>query len=142
MKKIFGEENIVLGYAATDKWQAIETCGRLLVDLGYVQPEYIEAMKERERTVSVYVGNQLAIPHGVAGSEQYIDESGLVFLQIPNGVDFDGETCKIMIGIAGKNEAHIELLSKISIACLDMENINALIAAEEKSVILDILSLN
>lgn len=141
MKKQFGEENIILGYQADDKWQAIERCGHLLFDLGYVEENYIEDMKERERSVSVYVGNQVAIPHGVAGSERYIKESGLVLLQIPDGVDFEGESCKVMIGIAGKNEAHIELLSKISLACMDMENVNAMIAAKDKKKILEILSV-
>ena len=141
MKELFGADNIILGYQAADKWQVIEACGNLLVDLGYVEAQYVEDMKERERSVSVYVGNQLAIPHGVAGSEQYIKESGLVLLQIPNGVDFDGETCKIMIGIAGKDGSHIELLGKISLVCLDMDNINRMIEAKDKETILEILSL-
>ena len=38
-------------------------------------------MIEREDKVSVYIGNGVAIPHGVGGSEKYIKKSGLSFLQ-------------------------------------------------------------
>ena len=37
---------------------------QILVDAGAVTPDYIDAMFEREKSVSTYMGNFLAIPHG------------------------------------------------------------------------------
>ena len=108
MKPILQEDNIILQAAYADRWSAIQACGEILVKQGYVKAAYIEDMMERERLVSVYVGNHVAIPHGIANSEQHILESGLSVLQIPEGVDFDGEKAYIMIGIAGRG-VHIQI---------------------------------
>ena len=35
-----------------------------LVEAGYVDPEYVNAMIERDAMLSVYMGNFIAIPHG------------------------------------------------------------------------------
>ena len=98
-KPILQEDNIILQASYADRWSAIQACGEVLVKQGYVRAAYIEDMMERERLVSVYVGNHVAIPHGIVNSEQHILESGLSVLQIPEGVDFDGEKVYIMIGI-------------------------------------------
>ena len=105
MKPVLQEDNILLQAAYADRWSAIRACGEVLVKQGYVTAAYVEDMLERERLVSVYVGNHVAIPHGIANSEQHILASGLSVLQIPEGVDFDGEKAYIMIGIAGRDGA-------------------------------------
>ena len=96
-RNLFPEENIILNAKVADKTEAIRLAGNLLKDHGYVEPEYIDAMIQRDREASVYLGNHFAIPHGVAGSEKYIKESGISFVQIPDGVDFDGETAYVMV---------------------------------------------
>ncbi len=104
MKPILQEDNIILQAAYADRWSAIQACGEMLVKQGYVKAAYIEDMMERERLVSVYVGNHVAIPHGIANSEQHILESGLSVLQIPEGVDFDGEKAYIMMELQAEME--------------------------------------
>ena len=44
----------------------------MLVADGYVMPEYIAGMFARDRELSVYLGNMLAIPHGEFEYKQYI----------------------------------------------------------------------
>jgi len=122
-KAIFREENIVLGAKAADKWQAIRMCGQILVDQGYVTKEYIEDMIAREEGATVYVGNHVAIPHGVANSESNIIESGISFLQVPDGIEFGSEKAYMLIGIAGKDGSHIEILGNIAMICSDMDNV-------------------
>ena len=139
MKPILQEDNIILQAAYADRWSAIQACGEILVKQGYVKAAYIEDMMERERLVSVYVGNHVAIPHGKANSEQHILESGLSVLQIPEGVDFDGEKAYIMIGIAGRDGVHMQLLSQIALVCMEQEQVERLRTSKDKNEIMGIL---
>lgn len=75
MSKVIDEDSILLNESFNDKTAAIRKAGKMLYDRGCVEPEYIDAMIERDEKVSVYIGNGVAIPHGVAGSEQYIKAS-------------------------------------------------------------------
>lgn len=138
-KKILSKNNIILDAGYQDKWEAIRSCGNILLENGYIKEEYIDDMMERERLVSVYVGNHVAIPHGIANSEKNILHSGISVLQIPEGVDFGSEKAYLMFGIAGKGGTHIDLLSRIALACMDEENIDRMRRAKDKKVILDIL---
>lgn len=52
-----GAENIFLGRTATNKEEAIRFAGEQLVKGGYVQPEYVEAMLEREKLTPTYPVN-------------------------------------------------------------------------------------
>ena len=72
MACIFDKDNIQLNVQFNDKYDAIKEAGKLLLNRGCIEPEYIDAMIEREDKVSVYIGNGVAIPHGVGGSEKYI----------------------------------------------------------------------
>ena len=137
-KDLFTEENIILNAKVKDKTEAIKLAGSLLKDHGYIEPEYIDAMIQRDKEASVYLGNHFAIPHGVAGSEKYIKKSGISFVQIPDGVDFDGETAYVMVGIAGKDGEHIEILGNIAAVCTDLDNIEKLRTAKDKQEVLDI----
>lgn len=139
MKPILQEDNIILQAAYADRWSAIQACGEILVKQGYVKAAYIEDMMERERLVSVYVGNHVAIPHGIANSEQHILESGLSVLQIPEGVDFDGEKAYIMIGIAGRDGVHMQLLSQIALVRMEQEQVERLRTSKDKNEIMGIL---
>lgn len=139
MKPILQEDNIILQAAYADRWSAIQACGEILVKQGYVKAAYIEDMMEWERLVSVYVGNHVAIPHGIANSEQHILESGLSVLQIPEGVDFDGEKAYIMIGIAGRDGVHMQLLSQIALVCMEQEQVERLRTSKDKNEIMRIL---
>lgn len=139
-KEILTEDNIVLNADPKDKWDAIRMCGELLVKNGYVLPDYIEDMYKREKVATVYIGNHVAIPHGVDESRERILDSGISFLQTPQGVKFgDDEIAYMFIGIAGKNDTHVEMLSKIAIACSDMDNIDILRTTSDKKKIIDIL---
>ena len=140
-KEIFCEENIVLNAKYENKWGAIRACGQILVDNGYVTEDYVDNMIAREKEASIYIGNHVAIPHGVANSERNIIVSGISFLQVPEGVAFgDDDVAYMFIGIAGRDDKHINILSTIATVCSDMENIKKLREATDKKVIYDIFS--
>lgn len=122
-------EAILLNQQFTTKQDAIEATGQALYQRGFVQQAYIETMHERDRLTSTYIGNRVAIPHGTDGSQQFINESGLVILQVPEGVSFDGNQVNLLIGIAGVDNQHLELLSKIAIVCSEVANVETMVNA-------------
>jgi PTS system mannitol-specific IIA component len=138
---ILNDNNIMLNLASEDKFAAIERAGRLLADNGYVDVEYIEGMRKRENDITTYIGNGIAIPHGTSEYVKNIKKSGIVVLQYPEGVDFGtGNVAYIMIGIAGRNDEHLEILSEIAIACQDERNVERLRNAATKEEIILILT--
>ncbi|MCM3570704.1 PTS mannitol transporter subunit IICBA [Neobacillus mesonae] len=134
------EENIFLNQEFSSKEEAIRFAGRVLADAGYVKESYIEAMIERDKMTSTYMGNDVAIPHGTEEAKKDVLESGFTVLQVPNGVDFDGNKVRLIFGIAGKDGTHLEILSGIAVTCSDMANIEKLVAAKSAKEIMDILN--
>ncbi|MBW8383011.1 MAG: PTS sugar transporter subunit IIA, partial [Youngiibacter sp.] len=108
MSGILREEGILLNQEIATKDQAIRMAGELLVRNGYVKEEYIEEMLKREEISTTYIGNDIAIPHGTENAKNEVLESGISIIQVPNGVDFNGEKARVIFGIAGKDNTHLE----------------------------------
>ena len=139
-KNVLGEENIVLNLPSEGKYEAIERAGRLLVANGYVNENYIQGMREREDEVSTFMGNGVAIPHGMNEYKKQILNSGIVILQYPNGVDFgDGNTAYMVIGIAGVGDEHMAILSQIALTIQYEENVEKLKNAKTPQAIMEII---
>jgi PTS system mannitol-specific IIA component len=138
---ILKEANIQLNQSFSSKTDAIKATGQVLVEQGYVKEQYIEQMLKREELSSTYMGNFIAIPHGTEESKEDVLQSGLSVIQVPEGVDFgNGNIVKILIGIAGKGNEHLEILSKIAIVCSEEENVEKLVQAKSKEDIISLLS--
>lgn len=132
-KEILSTENIVLNEQAGSKEDAIRLAGDILVKNGYVDESYVDQMFEREKITTTYMGNFVAIPHGTEDAKKAVKHSGLSIVQLRDGVDFgDGSIAKLIIGIAGKDNEHLEILSQIAIVCSEEENVEKLIQAEDK----------
>ena len=86
MSNILVKENIVLGLDSVSREESIVLAGKKLVERGYVNEGYVDAMLEREKTMSTNMGLGFAIPHGVNEAKKEIKESGIVILQFPNVV--------------------------------------------------------
>jgi mannitol PTS system EIICBA or EIICB component len=132
-------ENVFLNQEFANKEEAIRFAGRALVNAGYVKENYIEAMIERDNMTSTYMGNDVAIPHGTEEAKKDVIKSGFTVLQVPNGVDFDGQKARLIFGIAGKDGTHLEILSGIAVTCSDMENIEKMAGAKTAQEIIDII---
>ncbi len=138
-KTILSPNNVRLNVPTGSKNEMIAETGKVLVDNGHVNASYIQKMLEREEITSTYMGNHVAIPHGTEDAKASILSSGISILQVPEGVDFgNGNIAKILIGIAGKNGEHLELLSQIAIVLSDEDNVDAIINAATKEEILSI----
>jgi mannitol PTS system EIIA component len=138
--EILCEKNILLNLESESKEDAIKRAGRLLIDNGYVEEGYLEGMKKREEDITTYIGNGVAIPHGMNEYVKYIKNSGIVILQYPKGLDFgEGNTAYLVIGIAGRNNDHMDILSKIAITCQYEENVKKITESNNKSEIIKII---
>ena len=138
-KEVLSIDNINLNIALGNKEEAIRYTGGILVDNGYVDADYIEKMLEREELTSTFMGNQVAIPHGTEEAKGLVKETGLSVVTVPEGVDFgDGNIVKVLIGIAGKGDEHLEVLSKIAIVLSEEENIQKILDTTSKEEIIRI----
>jgi len=138
-KKILPAENVRLNVAVSNKEEAIRFAGELLVKNGYVNNSYIDSMMEREALTTTYMGNFIAIPHGTDDSKKEVLASGISILQIPEGVDFgSGNVAKVVFGIAGVGDGHLEILSQIAILCSEVKNVEKIVAAKSYEEIIQL----
>lgn len=143
---LLNKSDILLNQEVKTKEEAIKLAGKLLVDNGYVEAAYVDAMLERENIVSTYMGNFIAIPHGTDDAKKEIKNTGISLIQIPGGVSFaapgenEDKLVFIVFGIAGKDGEHLELLSKIAIFCSEQENVVKLFSAKSEEEIISLLS--
>lgn len=125
------------------KDEAIRLAGQLLVDGGCVDPEYVDSMIQRNDELSTYMGNFIAIPHGVDGADKYIKKTGISVVQVPMGVDFSTEESTenivtVVFGIAGLNNEHLDILSNIAVFCSDIHNVVKIADAESPEEIINL----
>jgi PTS system mannitol-specific IIC component len=139
-KRILRKENIQLGLESTTRDEAIKLAGSLLVESGFVGEAYIDAMFERESIVSTFIGNGVAIPHGVGNAKSLIYESGIVVLQYPNGLEYNGNTAYLVIGISGKDNEHIQILANIAEILSDDEEAEKLWKTDDVDYIYDLFT--
>jgi PTS system mannitol-specific IIA component len=125
---------------ARTKDDSIREAGEILVDAGAVTPAYINSMFEREQSVSTYMGNYLAIPHGTNESKDSIMRSALSVIRYDEPIDWDGNEVRFSLGIAGYQGGHMDILSRIAILFSDTDEVDKLIAAKSAEEIFDLLN--
>lgn len=137
MTETLTSESVELNAILGSQEEAIRRAGALLVENGYVEDRYIDSMFEREESVSTFMGNAVAIPHGTSDSKQWVQRSGLSIITVPEGVEYgDGNVARLIIGIAGKGDEHVDILSKIALVCSEEENVERIVAAQTKEELL------
>jgi PTS system mannitol-specific IIC component len=147
LHSLLPDEAIVLRGKARTRDEAIDEAGQLLVASGAVDPAYVRSMHERETSVSTYVGNHLAIPHGTNEAKKSIKRTGLSFIRYPEGIDWKGDGKQMahyVVGIAGAGDDHLALLGSLAHLFLAKDKVAALEAAttrEEVAAVLDSVSL-
>ncbi|QDX92878.1 PTS mannitol transporter subunit IIA [Brevibacillus laterosporus] len=134
--------NIVIArnQKADNKREAIELAGKLLWQEGHVEASYIDKMQEREEMLTTYLGNGVAIPHGTNEAKTMIKSTGISIVQLPDGVDFgEGNKARLLIGIAGVGDEHLDILSDLAIVVSEEENVERLVNATTDEEIMDII---
>lgn len=131
-EEILKKENILVNLPSESKEEAIRRAGGLLQSLGYVNSNYTNGMLARENVHTTYLDNEVAIPHGVEEVKHEVIKAGIVVLLYPNGIDYgDGNTAKLLIGIAAQNNEHIDVISKLAIIIDDEQKIADLISSND-----------
>ncbi len=133
-----GQVRIHPGSASRE--EAMKEAADILEAAGAVTGAYFDAMQQREETVSTYMGNELAIPHGTNETKDTILDSALSFVRYDGGVDWDGNPVSFVVGIAGKGDEHLEILSQIALIFSDEDEVARLKAARTPEELYALLS--
>lgn len=133
-----GQVRIHNGSATQD--EALQEATDILVAAGAVTTAYVDAMRQREETVSTFMGNGLAIPHGTNETKAAILDSGLSVVRYDGGVDWAGDQVTFVIGIAGRGDEHLEILSQIAILFSEEDGVAKLNAAQTADELFALLS--
>ena len=140
MSDVLTLSQIKMPGSAQSKDDAIRETGEILVEVGAVEPAYIDSMFDRERSVSTYMGNYLAIPHGTNESKEQIKWSALSVVRYPEPIDWDGNQVLFALGIAGYQGGHMDILSRIALVFSDTDQVDKLVAAQSAQEIYDLLN--
>jgi len=131
---------IRLGEKAADRDDAIRQCGQTLVEIGAVDPAYVDAMLARERSISTYVGEGVAIPHGTLEGKAAVRRDALAVLRFPDGVGWGGHPVSVCVAIAAQGDGHVDLLAELAEILLDEDRAAALRAATEADEVIRLLA--
>ena len=138
--EILLKSNILTGLDSVHHEDAIRRCGEMLVKSGYVNSAYIDGMLARDRDFSTAIGNLIAIPHGEEASKKEILNTGIVVLVYPKGIEWNGETVKLVIGIAAKGSEHLSILERIVGAFAEEKDVEATVQSADAETFYRLLS--
>ncbi|MET0303669.1 MAG: PTS sugar transporter subunit IIA [Microbacteriaceae bacterium] len=140
LTELLAESSIRLDATASGRDDAIRQAGSVLLEAGAIDASYIDAMLERENSVSTYVGEGVAIPHGTLAGKDAVKQDALCVLRFPDGIDWDGNDVRVAVGIAAKGNGHIALLSQLATVLLDPEKAEALRSATTSAQVYELLA--
>lgn len=128
---ILMKENIIIEKQPMTSKEAIDKVGAMMVKSGYVKKGYIDGMHRRDEDLSVFLGNLLAIPHGVHDVKDEIIASGMVVLIVPDGIDWHGNIAKVIVGLAGKDGEHMTILANLATIFEELETAEKLVESRD-----------
>ena len=138
------EESILTEQSFLSKKEATIMSGEILLKNGYVEKEYIDSMLEKLETQSfaTYIGNGVAIPHGMAEGSQYVKHTGISVIQVPEGVLWNEEMAYVVVGIAANSDDHMEVLSALADAIEEEDDAKKLWKETSSEKIFNLLSMS
>ena len=143
-KSVLIKESILTNKVFLDNKEATIAAGDLLLKNGYIEKEYIDSMLEKLETQSfaTYIGNGVAIPHGMSDGSKYVTNTGISVIQVPEGVDWNDEKAYIVVGIAANSDDHMNVLASLADAIEDVEDAKKLWSETSVEKIYELLSEN
>lgn len=139
MSELLDPRAIRLAEKAADRDDAIRRCGQALVEIGAAEPGYVDTMLAREQSISTYVGEGVAIPHGTLAGKDLVKRDALAVLRFPEGVDWGGETVTVCLAIAAQGDGHVDLLAALAEILLDEDQARELREATEPETVIRLL---
>jgi len=125
---------------AADRDDAIRRCGAVLLEIGAIDQSYVDSMLTRERSISTYVGEGVAIPHGTNAGKDAVHRDALAVLRFPDGLDWGGQPVSVCVAIAATGDGHTAILGELADILLDPQRARALREATEPDQVLELLA--
>lgn len=138
------KESILTEQSFSSKEEATIMAGKILFKNGYVEKEYIDSMLEKLETQSfaTYIGNGVAIPHGMAEGSKHVKHTGISVMQVPEGVQWNEEVAYVIVGIAANSDDHMGVLSALADAIEEEEDAKKLWEETSTENIFNLLSMS
>ena len=138
------KESIFTEQAFSSKEEATIMAGEILLENGYIKKEYIDSMLEKLETQSfaTYIGNGVAIPHGMAEGSKYVNHTGISVIQVPEGVLWNEEIAYAIVGIAANSNDHMGVLSALADAIEEEDDAKKLWKETSIENIFNLLSMS
>jgi len=132
---VLEKRNILLNQKPDTKENVIKRIGAIFSAEGYTDDNYTQAMLEKETVFNTYMGNFVALPHGIEAAKKDIKKTGIVLMTVPEGQEWDAaEKPKVIIGVAAVGDEHLEILSKIALSFSDAYGIDRLLGMSEDDI--------
>ena len=132
---ILETKNIFINQASGEKEVIIRRIGDIFSSQGYTNEYYTQAMLDKEKVFNTYIGNEIAIPHGIEEAKKHIKKTGLVLMTFPEGQDWGAcEKVRVVIGIAAVGDEHLEVLQKIAMTFSDKAGLEKLMTLNEEEI--------
>ncbi|HZP50490.1 MAG TPA: PTS sugar transporter subunit IIA [Actinocrinis sp.] len=139
MTGLLRTDAVRLNESAADRTDAVRRCGAVLVEIGAVEPAYIDAMLERERDIPTYVGEGVAIPHATLAGKQAVLRDALAVVKLAEPVDWDGNPVSVCVAIAARGDGHLAILSELAEILLDPDRARDLREARDPDEVVRLL---
>ena len=132
---ILETKNIFINQKSSSKEDIIRRIGEIFSSQGCTDESYTQAMLDKEKVFNTYIGNEIAIPHGIEEAKKYIKKTGLVLMTFPEGLDWGAsEKVRVVIGIAAVGDEHLEVLQKIAMTFSDKQGLEDLLKLNEEEI--------
>ena len=133
--------NVRLGASPATKEEAIRMVAGLLADTGHIDPGYADSMLGREKVANTYLGEGIAIPHGLLKDRDMIRQTGIAVVQAPSGVEWNpGEQVRLVVGIAAASDEHLQILANLTQVLADADEVERLSTTSDPAVLVDRLT--
>lgn len=135
-------DQILLNVRVSSKDEILELIAHHMAAKGLIAGDYSQALKGREQKVSTYLINGVAIPHGVNEAKDQVIRTGVIIVQVPDGVTWNdrGDMVHLVVGIAAKGNNHLSLLQRLTTVVMDEALVKMLVATDSREDILNALN--
>ena len=134
LQDLLSEDNVSFHYPAETWEDVIRHGGQLMVDAGFIEPTYTEAMIDVVRDMGPYIvlAPGLAMPH--ARSEMGAKQVGTALVTLEKPIDFgspENDPVSVAVFLCAPNkDEHIQLLTDIATLFEDEEFLDAAVNFE------------
>lgn len=119
--------------------EAIVACGKLMVELGAVGPEFVNEMLVREQSFTSAVGVGLAIPHAFPEARRFVNFDQLVFLRLREEISWSGNAVRGVVALATSGDGHVEALGNLALIAQEPHALELLLSRGSKDEVLNLI---